>query len=133
MRTAAWALLLSAALAPAAEPWADPKLTVTGGLELWLDATRLAGDKAQPKAGTPLGVNALHDWPLTGYLLTVAGENMRSEVVQRVKSKDCFRRECAWVREGRARARPQARRGARAPAVLQNPQTRNGRFLIDGR
>lgn len=28
---------------PAAEPWADPKLTVTAGLELWLDANKPVG------------------------------------------------------------------------------------------
>ncbi len=31
------------AAAPAAEPWADPKLTVTDGLELWLDANKPVG------------------------------------------------------------------------------------------
>jgi putative heme-binding domain-containing protein len=48
------ALVAGAAIGPAgrsAEPWADPKLPVTGGLELWLDAGRPA-DK--PKAPGPL-------------------------------------------------------------------------------
>src|SRR5439155_25809158 len=31
--------------AQAAEPWADPKLPVRDGLELWLDAARASGDK----------------------------------------------------------------------------------------
>src|SRR5437879_3547990 len=35
------AVLFSATLLPAAEPWADPKLRVTSGLELWLDAGRI--------------------------------------------------------------------------------------------
>src|SRR5205085_6314961 len=33
----------------AAEPWADPRLPVRDGLELWLDATRAGGK--QPAAG----------------------------------------------------------------------------------
>lgn len=33
--------LLLHSMSPAAEPWADPKLPVTNGLELWLDATRI--------------------------------------------------------------------------------------------
>lgn len=37
--------------ASAAEPWADPKLTVTSGLELWLDAARANGDKLVPHDG----------------------------------------------------------------------------------
>ena len=39
-----FALVLAFALtapAPAVEPWADPKLPVTDGLELWLDAARI--------------------------------------------------------------------------------------------
>jgi putative heme-binding domain-containing protein len=33
------------------EPWADPKLPVRDGVELWLDASRLAGDKPAPADG----------------------------------------------------------------------------------
>ena len=36
---------------PAAEKWADPKLPVTAGLELWLDAARAGGDKPTPPDG----------------------------------------------------------------------------------
>lgn len=42
------ALALVAGSGRAAEPWADPDLPVTSGLELWLDATR-------PGAGKPKG------------------------------------------------------------------------------
>lgn len=45
------ALVLSAAAAPAAEPWADPKLPVTAGLELWLDAARASGTTPPPHDG----------------------------------------------------------------------------------
>src|SRR5215204_5502450 len=34
-------LFTAAHLARAVEPWADPKLPVTDGLELWLDANRI--------------------------------------------------------------------------------------------
>jgi putative heme-binding domain-containing protein len=40
-------LTLAAAASPAVEPWADPKLPVADGLELWLDAAR-PGDKPRP-------------------------------------------------------------------------------------
>ncbi len=36
---------------PAVEAWADPKLPVTAGLELWLDAARANGDKLAPHDG----------------------------------------------------------------------------------
>lgn len=36
---------------PAVEKWADPKLTVSAGLELWLDASRAGGDKPVPLDG----------------------------------------------------------------------------------
>jgi putative heme-binding domain-containing protein len=39
----------------AAEPWADPKLTVRDGLQLWLDATKATGEQATPTEG-PLAV-----------------------------------------------------------------------------
>lgn len=35
----------------ATEPWADPKLPVHDGLELWLDATRATGDQPAPADG----------------------------------------------------------------------------------
>ncbi len=35
----------------AAEPWADPRLKVTDGLQLWLDATKAAGEQAIPTEG----------------------------------------------------------------------------------
>jgi putative heme-binding domain-containing protein len=45
------ALLVSAPLAArAAEPWVDPKLPVTDGLELWLDASRLDAAAKAAKA-----------------------------------------------------------------------------------
>ena len=45
--------------ARAAEPWADPKLPTAAGLELWLDASRLAADgRPAPAAGQPVAV-----WP----------------------------------------------------------------------
>ncbi|MCI0358310.1 MAG: ThuA domain-containing protein [Planctomycetaceae bacterium] len=44
-------LLLACASLPAAEPWADPKLMVKDGLELWLDASRATADKPPPAAG----------------------------------------------------------------------------------
>lgn len=37
--------------AAAVEKWADPKLPVTGGLELWLDAGRANGEKPAPHDG----------------------------------------------------------------------------------
>lgn len=52
---AALALLLAATSAPAGpEPWADPKLPVKDGLELWLDATRAAGKEKPPASGGKL-------------------------------------------------------------------------------
>src|SRR5262249_8560378 len=36
---------------PTVEKWADPKLPVTAGLELWLDAARASGDKLVPHDG----------------------------------------------------------------------------------
>jgi putative heme-binding domain-containing protein len=57
------ALFLVAASAPAAEKWADPNLSVTDGLVLWLDASRLNG--ARTVAGKP-AVNdgdAVDLWP----------------------------------------------------------------------
>ena len=35
----------------ATEPWADPKLPVRNGLELWLDASHAAGDQSLPTDG----------------------------------------------------------------------------------
>ncbi|HYH68086.1 MAG TPA: hypothetical protein VD866_25545, partial [Urbifossiella sp.] len=55
MRAPTWTLAAVAALAgtpaAAAEPWADPKLPVAAGLELWLDAARANGDKLVPHDG----------------------------------------------------------------------------------
>jgi hypothetical protein len=48
--------------ARSAEPWADPKLPVTDGLELWLDATRIdAATKAAKEKLPPDG--KLAAWP----------------------------------------------------------------------
>ncbi len=44
-------LLLACGLAAAAEKWADPKLTVQAGLQLWLDAARATGDEPPPTDG----------------------------------------------------------------------------------
>lgn len=44
--TAALTVLFAAAAGTAAEPWADPRLAVRDGLEVWLDATRTGGDKS---------------------------------------------------------------------------------------
>jgi hypothetical protein len=41
---AACAFAAAGAAVRAAEPWADPKLPVTRGLTLWLDATRLTAE-----------------------------------------------------------------------------------------
>ena len=41
------------ASAPAVEPWADPKLPVTDGLELWLDASRIDAAAKANKASLP--------------------------------------------------------------------------------
>src|SRR4051794_37525376 len=38
-------IVLSSPASHAAEPWADPKLPIRDGLELWLDATRATGDQ----------------------------------------------------------------------------------------
>ena len=53
---AAVALLALASTAAAAgpEPWADPKLPVKDGLELWLDASRAAGAEKSPAPGGKL-------------------------------------------------------------------------------
>jgi putative heme-binding domain-containing protein len=48
---AAVALLAAARPQPAVERWADPKLPVTAGLELWLDATRASGTAFAPPDG----------------------------------------------------------------------------------
>ncbi|MBN9520323.1 ThuA domain-containing protein [bacterium] len=48
---AALAVGVSGSPLTAAEKWADPKLPVTGGLELWLDAARANGDKLVPHDG----------------------------------------------------------------------------------
>ena len=39
------------AISHAAEPWADPKMPVRDGLELWLDASHAAGDEPLPADG----------------------------------------------------------------------------------
>jgi putative heme-binding domain-containing protein len=49
---------LWAHVAPAAEPWADPKLPVTDGLELWLDAAHIG----PPAAGIPADVQPFDTW-----------------------------------------------------------------------
>src|SRR6516162_1425721 len=36
---------------PAPPKWADPRLPVTAGLELWLDAARASGDQTAPHDG----------------------------------------------------------------------------------
>src|SRR4051812_38633750 len=41
-------VFLMSTSAYAVEPWADPKLPVRDGLELWLDATRATGDQSAP-------------------------------------------------------------------------------------
>ncbi|MBX9580780.1 MAG: ThuA domain-containing protein [Gemmataceae bacterium] len=51
--------LASPATAAGPEPWADPKLPVTDGLELWLDASRVeaaAGKEKPPAAGGKLAM-----------------------------------------------------------------------------
>src|SRR5579883_685448 len=59
MRHAVGLFILAIGAPSAAEPWADPRLTVTTGLELWLDAERLAADgKPEPKPGQLVEV-----WP----------------------------------------------------------------------
>ncbi len=45
------ALALAADRAAAQEKWADPRLPVTAGLELWLDAARASGDQVAPHDG----------------------------------------------------------------------------------
>src|SRR5262249_20718979 len=57
-RASSWGVVLVAALVStavgrSAEPWADPKLPITDGLELWLDATR-PGEKK--RADGPLDI-----------------------------------------------------------------------------
>src|SRR6476660_7554605 len=44
-------ILLSGQSSYATEPWAEPKLPVRDGLELWLDATRVTGDQPAPVDG----------------------------------------------------------------------------------
>jgi len=56
VRARTWTLaavvaLAGAAPASAAEPWADAKLPVTAGLELWLDAARASGSTPPPHDG----------------------------------------------------------------------------------
>lgn len=51
---AALALVVAATATAAAEPWADPKLPVRDGLELWLDASRAAGKEKSPASGGKL-------------------------------------------------------------------------------
>jgi len=46
LSVAAWWSVATSAEARAAEPWADARLTVQDGLELWLDGAHLHGDKA---------------------------------------------------------------------------------------
>src|SRR4051812_48070417 len=40
---AAWAVIFSSVVSRAAEPWADPQMPVSKGLELWLDASHATG------------------------------------------------------------------------------------------
>ena len=52
--------LLAATSSGAADPWSDPKLPVSDGLELWLDATRIAqaseaAGAAPPRPGAAVG------------------------------------------------------------------------------
>ena len=44
-------VLLCVGTADAVEPWADSKLPVTSGLELWLDARQAVGDQPLPSTG----------------------------------------------------------------------------------
>jgi len=41
-------LAMLASSASAVEPWADPKLTVHTGLQVWLDASRATGKEPTP-------------------------------------------------------------------------------------
>jgi hypothetical protein len=86
MRCGIAVLLLGAATAPAVEPWADPGLKVTEGLELWLDASKQDGAMWAMQGAplipdrTPLGV-----W--------YDGSGHRRHVLQRMKtSQPEFRR-----------------------------------------
>lgn len=60
-------LLLAGRPATAVEKWADPKLPVADGLELWLDAGRANGDKPVPHDGK---LDAWHDASGKGRHLT---------------------------------------------------------------
>jgi putative heme-binding domain-containing protein len=62
---AAVVLLALASPAPAAgpEPWADPKLPVKDGLELWLDASRVDAAARATKGKPPAPAGKLAVWP----------------------------------------------------------------------
>jgi putative heme-binding domain-containing protein len=55
-------LTLHPSPAPAAEKWADPKLPVADGLELWLDATRIAAASGAGGASPPREGGAVAVW-----------------------------------------------------------------------
>jgi putative heme-binding domain-containing protein len=59
VRAAAVAADPPAATAPAVEPWADKRLPVTAGLEVWLDASRENAARAALKAPNAAGGNEL--------------------------------------------------------------------------
>src|SRR5688572_6116212 len=44
-------VLFGSQAATAAEKWADPKLSVQEGLQLWLDASRASGSESPPADG----------------------------------------------------------------------------------
>lgn len=56
-------VLWAAAAAPGVEPWADRRLTVTDGLALWLDATRLHVSANDPQGPNLRDGDPVRRWP----------------------------------------------------------------------
>ncbi|HVL11808.1 MAG TPA: hypothetical protein VM529_04555, partial [Gemmata sp.] len=80
-------LVLAFVLVPAAravEPWADPKLPVKDGLELWLDAGRIDATSKAAKEKLPVGgkLAAWFDGSGKGRHVRQAAEGARPTVMK---------------------------------------------------
>src|SRR5262245_24888874 len=84
---AVWTLLVSgmalgsgAVPVPAAEEWADKRLPVTGGLELWLDAARQnAARRARGEAAVADGQKLAVWYDASGHGRHLAQKDVRSQ------------------------------------------------------
>src|SRR5881296_2676628 len=55
-------LLLAALIGRAAEPWADSRLAITSGVELWFDASRESAARQARELASPINGKAIDYW-----------------------------------------------------------------------